>query len=96
MVTEHAFIAVLPGAESDFESVLPEALAVLSAAPGCSSVRILRGVERPSTFLLLVEWESLAAHTEGFRSSEAFTRWRALIGPYLDGQPEVEHFSPRA
>lgn len=96
MVTEHAFIAVRPGAETEFESVLPDALAVISAAPGCASARMLRGVERPSTFLLLVEWESVTAHTEGFRSSEAFTRWRSIIGPYLDGQPDVEHFAAQA
>lgn len=93
MITEHALITVRLGTEEEFESVFPDARAVITSAAGCSSARLLRGVERPSTFLLLVEWESVEAHTEGFRSSEAFTRWRAIIGPYFDGPPDVEHFS---
>jgi len=32
------------------------------------------------------------AHTVGFRQSENFTRWRALISPFFDGAPRVEHF----
>ena len=41
---------------------------------------------------LLVEWDTVEAHTVGFRKSAAFTRWRELIGPYFDGLPRVEHF----
>jgi hypothetical protein len=28
----------------------------------------------------------------GFRESPAFGEWRAIIGPYFDDAPEVEHF----
>jgi quinol monooxygenase YgiN len=53
-------------------------------------VRMTRGMESPSRFVLLVEWESVAAH-EGFRGSDGFDRWRAAIGPFLAGPPVVEH-----
>ena len=41
--------------------------------------------------MLLIEWESVEAHTVGFRESDRFPRWRALVGPYFDGDPRVEH-----
>ena len=96
MVVEHALMAITPGDEDRFAAALDEALGVITSAPGCRSARVLRGVESPSTFLLLVEWDSVEAHTEGFRSSELFARWRALVSPFWVELPVVEHFSPAA
>jgi quinol monooxygenase YgiN len=96
MVLEHALMHVGPGEEDRFETVLDEALEVISAADGCGAVRVLRGVESPSTYLLLVEWSSVEAHTEGFRGSERFARWRQLVSPFWVELPVVEHFAPTA
>ncbi len=51
-----------------------------------------RGLESPSQFTLLVEWDSVAAHLENFRDSERYTRWRTAIGPHFASPPAVEHF----
>ena len=59
--------------------------------PGFGSARLTRGVETTNRFVLLIEWDSVEAHTVGFRESENFGRWRALIGKYLAGDPRVEH-----
>jgi quinol monooxygenase YgiN len=94
MVLEHALMNVRPGEEERFEAALDEALEVIGAADGCGTVTVLRGIESPSTYLLLVEWASLDAHTEGFRGSDAFARWRALVSPWWSELPVVEHFAP--
>jgi heme-degrading monooxygenase HmoA len=93
MVLEHALMHVTPGEEERFEGVLDEALGVITSAEGCLGARIRRGIESPSTYLLEVEWTTVAAHTEGFRSSELFARWRALMSPFWVELPVVEHFS---
>jgi len=93
MVLEHALMHVTPGEEEGFEAVLGEALAVIASAEGCLGARIRRGIESPSTYLLEVEWTNVAAHTEGFRSSELFVRWRKLVSPFWSELPVVEHFS---
>jgi hypothetical protein len=41
----------------------------------------------------MIFWETLENHTVDFRNSPAFGEWRAIIGPYLAGQPQVEHFT---
>lgn len=93
MVLELADIAVRPGQEDAFAAAYREAAAHLRASPGFRSARMTRGVESPARFVLLVEWDDLEAHTVGFRESDGFTRWRALIGPFFDGAPRVEHFT---
>ncbi len=93
MVLELADIAVRPGQEEAFAAAYREGVAQLRASPGFRSARMTRGIESPARFVLMVEWDDLEAHTVGFRESERFTRWRALIGPFLDGAPQVEHFT---
>jgi hypothetical protein len=45
----------------------------------------------PAALLLLVRWVNLGDHTEGFRGSPAFTRWREIVGPFFAEPPRVEH-----
>lgn len=92
MVLEVARFTVTPGSEAAFAAAYAEAVALVTDTPGCRSTRMLRGIESPSRFTLLVEWESLAAH-QGFRSSPRFPQWRALIGPHFADTPDVEHWS---
>lgn len=93
MVLEVALINVLTGREAEFASAYAEAYPLVVSTPGCRSVRMTQGVESPSRFVLLIEWDSVDAHLDNFRATERFARWRALIGPYFDGAPTVEHFT---
>ena len=93
MVLEVALIDVLPGREEEFAAAYRQGRAILAGTPGCRSVRMTRGIESPSRFVLLVEWDTVAAHQENFRGTERFTRWRGLIGPFFASPPVVEHFS---
>ena len=92
MVLEVALIDVVAGREDAFAAAYREGHPILAGTPGCRSVRMTRGVESPSRFVLLVEWDSVEAHLENFRGTERFARWRALIGPYFAGPPQVEHY----
>ena len=91
VVLEIADFAVLPGKGDEFVAAVREGLAYIAATPGFRSARVTRGVESPSRFVLLIEWDSLEAHTVGFRESENFPRWRSVVGPFFDGTPRVEH-----
>ena len=92
MVTEHALITVRPGSAAQFERAMGEARAVIGASPGFLGLTLHRGVETPERYLLLVEWATLEAHTEGFRGSPAYSRWRELLHHFYDPFPTVEHF----
>lgn len=91
MVLEVARISVTPGSEEPFTAAYAEAVPLVAQTPGFRSARMTRGVESPSSFVLLIEWDSVEAH-EVFRASERFAAWRGLIGPHFAAPPEVEHF----
>jgi heme-degrading monooxygenase HmoA len=93
MVLEVALIDVQPGREDDLAAAYGTAREILAGTPGCRSVRMTRGIESPSRFVLLVEWDSVAAHEENFRATDRFTAWRGHIGPYFANPPHVEHFT---
>ena len=93
MIREHAVLPVIPGQEADFERALHEALPLIAGSPGFRRLSVSRGVETPSDYLLLVEWDTLAAHTEGFRDSPAYQQWRAMLHHFYDPFPDVQHFS---
>lgn len=93
MVLEVAIFDVNPGQEDEFTDAYRTAREVLATTPGCRSVRMTRGIETPSRFVLLVEWDSVEAHETNFRASERFTTWRGHIGRFFAGPPTVEHFA---
>ena len=43
-------------------------------------------------YLLLVQWQTLADHTVGFRGSTAYQDWKALLHAFYDPFPTVEHY----
>jgi heme-degrading monooxygenase HmoA len=93
MVLEVGLIDVKSGEEEAFVAGYRAAREVLASTPGCLSVRMTRGVESPSRFVLLVEWESIEAHEQNFRITDRFTTWRSHIGSFFAGPPTVEHFT---
>lgn len=92
MVLEHAVLDVIPGEEASFESAFAEAKAIISSMPGFRSLRLERSVETTNRYLLLVEWSRFEDHTEGFRGSDEYQRWRALLHHFYDPFPAVEHY----
>jgi heme-degrading monooxygenase HmoA len=93
VVLEVVDIAVIKGQETEFLSAFGHARPILAETEGCQSVRMTRGVESSSRFLLFVEWDSIDAHMQNFRGTDRAGRYRTHINPYLDGAPKVEHFN---
>ena len=94
MVIEHALLPVVQGCEADFEAAFAQAKGIISRSPGCLSVSLSRCVEQPSHYLLLVEWERLEDHVDGFRGSPSYQEWRQLLHHFYDPFPTVEHYLP--
>ncbi len=92
MVREHALLPVIAGREAEFEAAFDVARPIIASMPGFRMLSLSRSIESPSTYLLLVEWETLEDHTEGFRSSPEYARWRDLLHHFYDPFPVVEHY----
>ena len=82
-----------PGEEADFEAAFARAQALIASMPGFESLQLLRCIERPNRYLLLVEWARIEDHTNGFRGSAEYEEWRRLLHHFYDPFPTVEHFA---
>ncbi|MEV7779353.1 antibiotic biosynthesis monooxygenase [Kitasatospora sp. NPDC088351] len=94
MILESALLDVLPGQEESFLATFAEARPLISVQTGFRALELRRCLDegRGSRFLLQVEWETLEDHTEGFRRSAEYQRWRDLLHRYYRPFPEVEHY----
>lgn len=92
MILEAAVLKIKPGEGAKFAEAFPQAEKVLVQARGYVSHELRPCIETRDRYLLLVRWETLEAHTEGFRGSPLFQQWRGVIGPFFDGAPTVEHY----
>ncbi|MGU3537016.1 antibiotic biosynthesis monooxygenase family protein [Methylobacterium sp. A54F] len=91
MILEIAQIDLKPGTEAQFEARIAEAAEIFRVAKGCRSFAVRRSVEKPQRYRLLIEWETLEAHTVDFTGSEPWTRYRAMVSEFFAAPPSVEH-----
>ena len=91
-VIEHALLPVRAGSEAAFEAAVADAKPLIEASPGFISLEIRRPLGPEQPYLLLVQWRSVADHRDGFRTSERYQRWRALLHPFYDPVPTVGYF----
>jgi heme-degrading monooxygenase HmoA len=93
VILEHALLTVGPGRHPDFEAAFAQARALIAAMPGFRRLSLSRCLERDDRYLLLVEWDRLEDHTEGFRGSAEYQQWRTLLHHFYDPFPVVEHYT---
>jgi heme-degrading monooxygenase HmoA len=91
-ILEAAPLSVKAGRARDFESAFREAQAIIASMPGYRSHELQRCIEREGQYLLLVRWDSVAAHEEGFRKSPHYQRWRELLHHFYEPFPTVLHY----
>ena len=94
MILEIADIRIQKGRQAEFEAAIRHGIeTVISKSQGFLNARVEHGIESPERYVLMIEWATLEDHTVHFRGGELFTQWRAIVGPFFDGPPNVEHFN---
>ena len=91
-ILEVAVLSVRAGASVAFEAAFVEASSIIASMPGYLSHELRRCVEVPEQYLLLVRWDTLEAHTVGFRGSAEYETWKRLLHHFYDPFPTVEHY----
>ena len=92
MILEVAILDVRPGSEAAFEAAFAEARPLIASIDGFLGLELQRCLEKPSRYVLLVRWRKLEDHTEGFRGSPQYQRWKELLHHFYDPFPIVEHY----
>ncbi len=92
MILEIATFNIDTTNSAAFEKVLPEAIKVISRATGFIDVVFQHCIEEPEKYIALIQWETLEDHTDGFRNSDLFLEWRAVLSPFFQCPPSAIHF----
>lgn len=92
MILESALLNVKPGQREAFEAAFAAASPLIVSKAGYIRHELHHCIESPDRYLLLVWWETLEAHTVGFRGSADYQEWRRLLHHFYDPFPTVEHF----
>lgn len=92
MILEVAILNVKEGREREFERTFLLAGQYISAIKGYIRHSLRKCLEQDNKYILLVDWESLEAHTVGFRESVQYLEWKKLLHDYYDPFPVVEHY----
>jgi heme-degrading monooxygenase HmoA len=96
VIVEHAILQIKQGQAAAFEGAMRKALPLISATPGFIGIEVRPCIETPDRYLLLVRWQTLEAHTQGFRGSARYRQWKALLHHFYDPFPLVEHYGEPA
>ncbi len=93
MILEVAILNVKPGETENFETNFKKAQNIIQLIPGYVSHQLQRCLEDSNKYILFVNWQKLEDHVEGFRQSELYQEWKALLHHFYDPFPTVEHYS---
>ncbi|GAB3242986.1 antibiotic biosynthesis monooxygenase family protein [Chitinimonas naiadis] len=92
MILEVAMLSVQPGQSTAFEAAFRQAQAIIASMQGYLSHELQRCLERDDQYVLLVRWQTLADHEQGFRQSPQYQQWKALLHHFYDPFPTVLHY----
>ena len=92
MILEVAILNVIPGKETAFEASFDEAQSIISGMQGYLSHQLQKCMETPGRYILLVKWNALEDHTQGFRGSDQYNTWKEMLHHFYDPFPLVEHY----
>ena len=92
MILELAILDVKPGTEVEFVAAFEEAQKYIQRIEGYVSHSLQKCIERSGRYVLLVNWQTLEAHTIGFRESPEYAEWKKLLHHFYEPFPTVEHY----
>jgi heme-degrading monooxygenase HmoA len=92
MVTEIVLLYTWEKENDLFEKAFREAGEIISKTAGYLEHELQKCIEMKNKYILIVRWNTIEDHTEGFRKSEAYKEWKRLLHHFYDPFPVVEHY----
>jgi quinol monooxygenase YgiN len=75
-----------------FEASYQKAEIILRSSKHCSGYQLLRGIEEPENWILLLQWDSVEGHEQGFRQEPRFHQFLELVKPFFSQIQEMKHY----
>lgn len=91
MIYEIALLPVKTDQIDSFKRAFGEVTHLLARAKGYEGHQLMQGIETPSHFNLIVQWQTLEDHTEGFEPSSDHQVFMKGLQEYFSATPIVYH-----
>jgi heme-degrading monooxygenase HmoA len=92
VVLEVIEVDAVEGSEAAFEAGYREAAHLVKRAKGFVSMQLVRGIEVPNRYRVLIRWLTLDSHTREFRESADYEALVKLTRPHAAGRAVVQHY----
>ena len=92
MVVEYIRYEVPADHHAEFLAAYAAAAAELTLSSHCLRFEVSQGLEEPSHFIVRIEWDSVAGHEQGFRTSPEFPSFFAKAKPFFAQIREMKHY----
>jgi heme-degrading monooxygenase HmoA len=92
MITEIVLLNTRKKQDGLFEAAFGEARKIISNMKGYIGHELQKCIESKNKYVLIIRWETIEDHVEGFRKSEAYKEWKRLLHHFYDPFPVVEHY----
>ncbi len=92
MVTEVAVLQVKENESPNFEVAFHKAQLIITVMKGYIKHELLKCIEAKEKYILIIRWQTLEDHTEGFRKSVEYNQWKRLLHHFYKPFPIVEHY----
>ncbi|MDA9125161.1 antibiotic biosynthesis monooxygenase [Flavobacteriaceae bacterium] len=92
MILEVAILNIKRGQSEAFEKAFSRAKNIISSMNGYINHQLKKCVEEKDKYILLVNWETIEDHEIGFRKSEDYQQWKALLHNFYQPFPTVQHY----
>lgn len=92
MITEIVLLYTREKENSLFEAAFSEAQKIISKVKGYVEHELQKCIEKENKYILIVRWNKVEDHTEGFRKSTEYKEWKKLLHHFYDPFPVVEHY----
>ncbi len=94
MIIEHVHLKIKPNQSQAYEQAFELAKHLIAKMHGFNSFQLIKHYQDEQHYILMVIWDTIEDHIEGFRQSAEYQEWRALLHPFYDPMPQLEYYQP--
>lgn len=92
MITEFAVLHIKENESHLFENAFSEAQKIISKMKGYIEHELQKCIEEKNKYILMVRWNTIEDHKEGFRQSIEYNEWKMMLHHFYDPFPVVEYY----
>jgi heme-degrading monooxygenase HmoA len=92
MIVEYIRYSLPVEETAAFEQTYRRVGPLLDTSPHCLGWEVRRSVERPTDYVIRIEWDTQAGHEEGWRNAPQFEEFFGALKAFAASRQDMSHF----